>query len=176
MRIAIYISSVTGKTRRMAEACARALQDAGHTVAVMDTNRMDAPAEAEIHIIAFWCRRSGPDDASLTLIENCAGKRMLAIGTIGGNADGDYGRRVENAARNAIEKNNICIGCKVCQGSPDMRRIEKRRFLPKDDPHYVDDAKYRHSLELQGRPNAQDIEEICGYAVNIISRENVQGS
>jgi len=161
MYIPIYYSSITGNTKKLADYVAEDLRTLGHQAEVLPTSGPDKEEGEKgrgISVLAFWCRRSGLDDLSAARLSRWKGKNILAVGTIGGHVKGDYGDRVRRNVREQISQDNVCLGVCICQGSVDLKRIEKRRRLPRDSKHYVSDKKYRRFLETQGHPDQTDLE------------------
>ncbi len=169
MKIVIYYSSRTGNTKKLAEALSVSLAGS-HTVSLIKTAEAGEPVEADLYLLSFWCRKSGMDDLSLRLLEKFTGKRILAAGTIGGDAEGAYGRRVCENVRASIEKANFCAGVFVCRGAVDLARIRKRMALPETDPHYVGEEKYRKYLLTQSHPDENDLRRVAEYVSACLAR------
>ncbi len=164
MYISIYYSSITGNTKALADYVAEDLGSQGHQAAVFPSSAPDRDEDDEdrgICILAFWCRRSGLDDLSARRLSRWKGRKVLAVGTIGGNVEGDYGDRVRRNVSEQISQDNECLGVYICQGSVDLKRIERRRHLPEDSKHYVSDKKYRRFLATQGHPDREDLESVA---------------
>lgn len=173
MNISIYCSSITGNTRKLAVYVAEKLRSAGHEALLWDSSdlvRKDQGDEEEpdISILAFWCRRSGLDDYSADLLSRWKGRKIVGIGTIGGNVRGAYGDRVRENVKKAIGQENICLGVSICQGSVDLKRIERRRHLPKESKHYVSPEKYRRVLKTQGHPDQEDLKRVADYVSRVL--------
>ncbi len=183
--IAIYYSTITGNTLKLAKYIEELLRDKGYEV------RLERSSEAESYtagsadatgavdvagladatdiadaadivdaspcIIAFWCRLSALDNISLSFLDRCSGRKILAIGTMGGDTGGEYGERVEANVRAAVEGNNTCLGVYLCQGSVDLERLRKRLYLPEDNPHYVSPEKFQRHVDMQGHPDESDL-------------------
>lgn len=160
MRIAIYYSSITGNTKRLAEYLTKVLSDVGEQVSLYQSAMEKDLCQADLYIIAYWCRRGGMDDLSIQTLEKCQGKKVMAVGTIGGNAAGPYGQRVIHKVEETVREENICIASLICQGMINPKRTEIRRNLPVDDPHYLDDENYARHLANRGRPNEEDLKKI----------------
>ena len=103
------------------------------------------------------------DDLSKELLSRWTGRKIIGIGTIGGSVKGPYEDRVRKNVTRAIEEDNICLGVGVCQGSVDLKRIERRRHLPKESKHYVSPEKYRRFLGTQGHPDQEDLDGILSF-------------
>ena len=155
MNITVFYSSITGNTRKLAAYVAKSLEKDGYTVELEESSLPEDRDQTEsilpdISILAFWCRRSGLDDISAGMLDSWKGRKIIGIGTIGGNAGGDYGDRVRSNVKEAIEKDNICLGVGICQGAVNLERIEKRRHLPRESKHYVSDEKLT-STKIRGK-------------------------
>ncbi len=173
MNVSIYCSSLTGNTRKMAVYVAEKLQSTGYEVTLLEASDVVRRGDGseiipDISILAFWCRRSGLDDLSANLLSRWNGRKIIGIGTIGGNVKGDYGDRVKKNVKEAIGRDNICLGVGICQGSVDLKRIERRRLLPKDSKHYVSPEKYRRVLKTQGHPDQEDLKSIADYVSGVL--------
>lgn len=162
MKVSIRYSSVTGNTKRLAERLASDLCERNHDVILKDVGN-PPDVGADVVILAFWCRKSSLDDKSIRFVSSLHGKKIIAIGTVGGRADDSYGCRVEDSVRQVLEKCNTCFGVLVVQGSVNMKGIERRRMLNEDDPRYVDEQKYARLLGNQGRPHEQDIQDALEF-------------
>lgn len=169
MQILMYISSITGNTKKVALHAADYLTAAGHDVTIEDTPRFLATnsneseikiPSADLILICYWCRRASMDDASMKLLSLCKDRKIALIGTMGGNVQGTYGNRVrQNAAELAAEHNTL-IGSFLCQGKIEKSRTEKRRNLPKNHIHYLDDEAYARHLASRTHPDEQDLTDV----------------
>lgn len=174
MHITVYYSSITGNTKKLAVYMAQRLRLSEYQVELTESSLAlkegyIEEGQTDIIILAFWCRRSGLDEVSAELLSRRRGRRIIGIGTIGGDAGGTYGDRVRRNVREAIEKENICLGVEICQGAINLKRVERRRYLPKESKHYVSPDKYERFLRTQGHPNQEDIESIAAFVEKILS-------
>ena len=160
MNIAIYYSSITGNTKKLAMYIKEQL---GEGASIYATQSATELVPADLYIIAFWCRRSSLDDHSIILLEKLKNKRIIAVGTIGGDAYGAYGQRVINNVTNMINVHNQALGVYVCQGSIDLKRSERRLRLPDSNPHHIDMEKYQKHVRTQGHPDSEDLLRIWNH-------------
>lgn len=169
-KIIIYTSSITGNTRKVMDHIATGIEEVGqierYNTALWAADPFEL-SEADLHIVGFWCRRGSLDDASLQLLKALAGKNVLLIGTLGNYPDSPYGKRV-------IERvNEVATSCKrlgtfLCQGKIEESRTEKRRSLPKDHIHYLDDRGYQRHLDSRSHPDSKDLEDALSYVRSIL--------
>lgn len=163
MKVAIIYSSTTGNTEKVAGYLNEYFISRNCRVSYVRAAEVlmhHGLPDADIYILAFWCRRSALDYLSEKILELLKDKQVIAVGTIGGDAAGDYGRRVEHTVEQIISKYNHCLGVMVCQGAVDMRKMELRRALSQDNPHYVSQEKYMRHLGNVGRPDMTDLEQV----------------
>ena len=149
----LSVSSLTGNTAYIAAAAVEAAQEIGWAIHDLEEG---ATPQTDVVIVCFWCRRSSLDDKSLDVLARCEGKRILALGTFGGYPTSAYAKRVRDNVRARICERNECLGVFLCQGKLPKKRIDARRALPPDRPHYLDDYAYERVLEGLNHPNATD--------------------
>lgn len=172
MKILVYISSLTGNTKKVGLHVAEKLRSLGHDVTIENTHetasvirnlsaaerKSYALPSADLVLVCFWCRRSGMDYESLLIPEFYTGQRIAALGTMGGEVNGSYGERVRTNVKTLLTIQNQCEGVFLCQGKIREARTEARRNLPPDDPKYLDDAGYARHLATRSHPDEKDLE------------------
>ena len=152
--LALTVSSATGNTAMIADGVRAVLEEVGWTVR---NAPLDAQPAEETVVVCFWCRRNSLDPRSLRFVQNCQGKRMLLFGTMGGFPVGAYAEGVRSNVARAVSERNECLGVFLCQGKVRDGRIEKRRNLPADDPHHLDEWGVTRLTESLKHPNETDI-------------------
>lgn len=157
-KVILSISSCTGNTRKIAEALEKELKHKNYEINIWDKKSDNNIQDEEaLFIICFWCRRSTLDFESLKTVDLLKGKDILAFGTMGSYPDSDYGKRVEGNVNEYISRDNNCLGVYLSQGKVSLKRTEKRRQLPKDHPHYLNEEGVKRHLESQKHPDETDI-------------------
>lgn len=173
MKILMYISSLTGNTQKVALHVAGKLKSQGHEVILANTHetlsaikslsyseRESYPLpSADLILVCFWCRRGSIDDDSQKLLSLYSNQKIAALGTMGGDPLRPYGERVRANAAAAISARNILAGVFICQGKIAESRTEKRRNLPKDHIHYLDDEAYARHLASRSHPDEKDLND-----------------
>jgi len=184
--VALSVQSRTGNTRLIADALREhlisrgwqvedlAAPEAAPTIAPTDISEpggtvvtpIVTPADAricDVLIICFWCDRSTLDPNTRELIAACTGRRVLAFGTMGGYPDSPYAEKVTANVSELIGHANTCLGVCLSQGRVSMDNVERRRMLPVDHPHHLDDAGVARLVESQKHPDASDIARAVAF-------------
>ncbi len=187
--VEVFVSSVTGNTKKLSDALIPCLQSMGYTPRVTDTSQAlhtsqtpdttQSPDEEKNTdadkpvILCFWCRKAGLDDLSLRLVRNLSGRKIAAFGTMGSYPDSPYGNQVrENVSRAICEKNHL-LGLYLCRGKIDEKRTSKRRSLPTDHPHYLNDEAYKRHLSSRTHPDEEDLEQAVEFIKRSLSYEDI---
>lgn len=159
-KVVLCISSSTGNTRKIAEGLKEELKNENCEISVLN-NKTDDNIQDEdaLFIICFWCRRSTLDFASLKTVDLLKGKNILAFGTMGSYPDSSYGERVRQNVEEYISRENKCLGVYLSQGKVSLKSTERRRNLPRDNPHYLDDEGLKRHLDSQTHPDENDIKK-----------------
>ena len=157
----IAISSLTGNTAAIADGVQSALRDMGWT---MREHVEGITPPDDVVVVCFWCRKSSLDDASMRTVQACHDKKIIAFGTFGGYPQSTYADLVRANVTTVIERENECLGVFLSQGKVNPKRIESRRALPSDDPHYLDDWSLERLMEGQNHPNATDVQYARAFA------------
>lgn len=153
-RVAILYSSVTGNTRRIAEALAASSGDR-----LLDVRGMDSLPDADVLALGFWVRRGQPDELSQRLWRNLTGKAVFYFGTLGAWPSSAHARRCREVAEQVLhESGNRCFGGFLCQGrvNPQLVALSDRKGT-----HPLTEERRARLAEAARHPDAAD----CAAAV-----------
>lgn len=151
----VHISSLTGNTQKLAE---RVLAQLPIQYEMIDSKDCGQLTNEKV-ILFFWCRRSNMDPLTLKVLSRLSSCDILAIGTMGSYPDSPYGIHVHELVEETIRKENHFLATYICRGQIDPERTMRRRALPKDSLHYLDDAAYERHLSSHGHPDEKDIQQ-----------------
>ncbi|MDO4553570.1 MAG: flavodoxin family protein [Lachnospiraceae bacterium] len=166
-----YLSTVTGNTKKLAEGVKNKLKEQGICLNLHENENFQPDnMENELILIFFWCRRSTLNPESKVFLEKWKGKRVIAIGTMGGYPDSEYGNRVRKNVRTDIEKENYCEGIFLSQGKIDEQSTAHRRSLSPENPHYLNDEAYERHLESRKHPNQEDIDGAFAFLLERLTK------
>ncbi len=174
-KIILWISSVTGNTKKVAFALLEVLLDHDCRPLVCGNDRHILDEAAQKYgvvtsgktqglivrdtavVFCFWCRRGSMDDASMAFLDKLDNCEIFAFGTMGSYPDSEYGKLVYDNVKDEINKRNKTGSIFLCRGQISESRTMKRRSLPVSHPHYLDDEGYLRHLSSHGHPDDVDI-------------------
>lgn len=171
--IAIFVSSLTGNTQKIADAIKMDLEQKDYSVVMQDSCMiMKTLTNAQFYILCFWCRRACLDDDSKKLLAQYKNIPFLAIGTCGHYPDSDYGYKIKKNITEYINEENLCIDVFLSQGAVFPFSTEHRRNLPAHHPHHLDDDGYARHIESQNHPNETDIKNAIDFLNSYLQDSN----
>ena len=120
-RIAVAYSSVTGNTRRLAEALAAASGD----VLLSLRDRPDL-TQYDLLALGFWVRKGAPDELSQRAWTQLSGKYVYYFGTLGAWPWSDHAMRCrETASSLLVAGGNSVLDGFLCQGKVNPKIVEQ---------------------------------------------------
>lgn len=153
-RALILYSSVTGNTRRIAEALAASSGDS-----LLDVRHLEALPDADVLALGFWVRRGQPDAMSQAVWRKLRGKSVFYFGTLGAWPSSAHARRCREVAELVLHENgNRCLGGFLCQGrvDPNMIALSARKGT-----HPLTEERRARLAEAARHPDEAD----CAAAV-----------
>ena len=126
MKLLVVYSSVTGNTKKVAEAIARAVPGSAlHPV----EEAPSAAAAKDFDLVAagYWVDKGMPDAKCRAWLETLEGCRLALFGTLGAWPDSDHAKECQAKAAELVstpERGNTVCGSWLCQGRVDPKVIE----------------------------------------------------
>lgn len=153
MRVLTVYSSVTGNTRRVAEAIAAETPGQG----LCPVDEAPEPADYDVLLLGFWVRRGQPDPRMLRYMERVYGKELVLFGTLGAWPDSDHALRCAAAAADMMHgRGNSVRGVFLCQGRVNPKILEKASDSLRQKHPPTEERRLRH-LEAAKHPDARDL-------------------
>ena len=159
---AVIYSSVTGNTKLVAEAIAKAA--GGDIFNVNDS--MPNLDRYEILALGFWLKRGGPDPLMKNFLPTVSNARVVLFETHGTETGNEHA--VTAFARAAYLLGSGCdiVGTFDCQGKISQKLIDKRRAAGADDPHNSVDSIERWE-RASTHPDENDLRRAAEFVANI---------
>ncbi|MDR1044352.1 MAG: flavodoxin family protein [Candidatus Adiutrix sp.] len=170
MKSLVVYSTLTGNTRKIAEALAEALPPGAECF-----NLRDAPEPEAYDLIlpGFWVNRGQADQASLAYLEKIKGQKVVFFFTLGAYPDSGHADEVAaDTERRLSENGNQVLGHFRCQGKVDPELLEKmKKMLPPDHPHAQMTPERQARLEEAARhPNEDDLARARRFIADLLAR------
>ena len=80
MKAAVVYSTLTGNTKKVAEAFCKGLGDGAE---LFDVNNAPDPAAYDLVAVGFWVDRGHPDQKSMDFMKKVTGKKVFSFFTLG---------------------------------------------------------------------------------------------
>lgn len=156
MNMLLTYSSKTGNTKAVAEAIATILPKEVDFLKISEVNNVD---KYDAVIVGFWVDKGMPNEQALSFIRVLEYKKIGYFFTLGASPDSQHAKDCHDKTIALFtEHNNTVISSFCCQGKIDPALTEQFKNLPKNHPHYMDEARMKRHQEAALHPNAKDFE------------------
>ena len=160
MKWAVIYSSVTGNTKKLAEASAKAFNaDIFSMQDVPDLSEYDAL------FIGYWLRRGSPDDKTAQFLKSLSNKMVAFFQTHGAYAGSEHAVTAFARAGALLGDNCYVLGTFSCQCavSPAMIKARKEGKIPGHKNDNLEDCIKRWK-EAESHPDENDLKAIQAFA------------
>ena len=166
MKILITYSSLTGNTRKLAEALHLALPNADLCPIAA------APKAADYDFIfaGFWVEAENANEAMRAYLKTLGNKKVALFATLGAYPDSQHAQDSLKAAAAEIPNANV-VDTFICQGQIDPTMIEWMEQLPADDENAPTEARRQLWKDAEGHPNDADIKAVTEWGQSVIGRQ-----
>ena len=115
MKVQVLYASLTGCTRRMAEAIYEGIP--GDNKSIHDLAEGIPPLDGDILLVGYWGIAGGPDKETKAFLSGIRDKAVGIFCTLGYYADSDHGRATLKTGFDLVKDNNEVIGGFVGNGA-----------------------------------------------------------
>lgn len=154
MRTLIVYSSLTGNTRKVAEAIKEAFGEDADIFPVEEK----PPADGYNLIAAgFWVDRGTADKKAQEYITGLRNKKVALFATLGAYPDSEHARQSMANAVSLLDDSNQFIGSFICQGKITPKLAEQFKKLPEGHPHAMTPERAARHREAAKHPDEADL-------------------
>lgn len=163
MKYAIFYSSMTGNTKKLAEA----LREAFPAEDCVYCGRADSEkaADAETVFVGFWTDKGTCDGPTALLLGNLAGKRVILFGTAGFGGSQEYFDSVLSRVIPNLSQSATYLGGWMCAGQMQPSVLARYEAMKQQNP---DDPKIELLIQAYhnavGHPNSDDCAALAAFA------------
>lgn len=174
MKAAVVYSTLTGNTRRVAEAFCAGL---GSGTELFDVKDAPDPAAFDLVVMGFWVDRGHPDQKSMDFMRRVAGKKVFSLFTLGAKPKTAHAFKCAYTSASYWGEGCEQIGSWHCQGAIDPKLIEQMRRMPKmpGNPHAATPETEARWAAAASHPDAEDLEaakEVARAVRQIVTGED----
>lgn len=170
MKILVAYSSLTGNTKKVAQAVADALGDAADLKPVAEAG--DAAGYDKV-IAGFWVDKSTADKAAADFLAQLHGKQVALFATMGAYPEPPYRDKCLDAAAALVPADNKVLAAGfACMGKIDPKLIEMFKKLPADHPHAMTPEREARHKEAAKHPDEADLAAAAAFARSALAEFN----
>lgn len=147
MKLAIVYSSMTGNTKRLAEAIR---DQVGQCYFGMPS---DEALTADVIFIGFWAAKNSCGADIKVFIEKLSDKKIFLFGTAGYDNTKEYFDEILNSVKSYVAASNTMIGSYMCQG----KVADAMQAKIKDTKPEMYESIKDKLAEAEFHPNEEDI-------------------
>ena len=164
MKSLVVYSSMTGNTKKLAEAVYETLPDEKE---IFELSEAPDPSGYDLVAAGFWFKSGKPNPETLGYLPKLSGKSLFIFATHGAPAEFDHVTNGIEEAKKLAEGAKV-IGSFTCMGAVNPKVLEKVRSMEnKKQPVWIERAE-----EAVGHPDKSDIQglkEAVAAALNALS-------
>lgn len=168
MKSIIVYSSLTGNTKKLAEA----IHNKYPSFELRSIDESVDLSEYDLAFIGYWVNRGTADEACLNLLNNNQSSNIAAFGTSGQYPDSNASIKYSGRVKDLVEERNKYFGGFICQGKIEESRTERRKLIPKGQPHYLTEEGLARHIESRNHPNETDIDRLLSWVDDVLEVYN----
>lgn len=154
MKIAVVYSTLTGNTRKVAEAIHAALPEGAE---IFDVQQAPAPDAYDLVAMGFWVDRGTADARAAAYMPQIKGKKVFSFFTLGAEPISEHAEKCVTATTELYGEGCEIIGTYRCRGAIDPKLIEKMKQFPPDHPHAATEQSRKRWAEAAKHPDDADL-------------------
>jgi flavodoxin len=156
MKILVTYSTLTGNTKKVAEAILKVMPEGTD---IFPIEEAPAPEQYDLICLGFWANRENADNKAQNYMNQIKNKKVALFATLGAYPDSEHAlKTMENAKANLHEENDV-VGTYMCQGKVDEKLIKRFAELPADHPHGMTPERKARIEEASKHPNSEDFKK-----------------
>lgn len=132
MKAAVIYSTLTGNTKKVAEAVLEGLGDGAE---IFDVKQAPDPSVYDLVAVGFWVDRGHPDAKAMEYMKKISGKKVFSFFTLGAKPASAHAYKCAYTAKTYYGAGCEELGAWFCQGAIDPKLIERMRQMPAGGPH-----------------------------------------
>ncbi len=174
MKTLLTYSSLTGNTRKVADAIYEVLKD--YNIDYFPVDEVKDIERYEIIFVGYWIDKGMPNKEALQLLKKLRNKKVGVFFTLGAHPDSEHARKCVEKSINLLEEGNNQILCVFhCQGKISDKLIEFFKTLPPDHPHALTEEKLERYALAAKHPDETDLKRAQEVLKEVFLNEKRRG-
>lgn len=177
MKILVAYSSLTGNTKKVAQAINEVVQ--GELISINDNPN---PNDYDAVIVGYWADRGKADKLADAFLKKVFRKPCGVFATLGAYPDSEHANDVINYGITSLESNQcLVLSSFICQGKINPLLTKKFENLEPEHPHYMTEARRKRHEDSKTHPDENDLkmakktfENFTQFIKNALTGENFE--
>lgn len=168
MKTLVIYSTLTGNTKKIAEAMAQVLPQCD----IFPIEQAPDTANYDFVAAGYWVDKGMPDAKTKKWLEKLENTTLALFGTLGAYPDSDHAKESMakgEALANAPEKNNTVLGSWLCQGKVDPKLLEMMAKM-KDNVHPMTEERRARIEEAKKHPDEKDCQNAQAFILSMLEK------
>lgn len=153
MKAAVVYSTLTGNTKKIAEAVQAGL---GEGAELFDVKSAPDVSAYDLVAVGFWVDRGHPDQKAMDFMKSVTGKKVFSFFTLGAKPASAHAYKCAYTAADYYGAGCEQVGVWFCQGAIDPKLIERMRQMPAGGPHTSSPETEARWAAAASHPDAAD--------------------
>lgn len=167
MKAIVIYSSLTGNTKKIAEAIYEAIP---FNKDIIKLGEKDINIE-EYDIVAagYWVDKGTCDDKIKNILEKINNKEVMIFGTLGAADKGEYYDKIKERIEEILPENNKILGHFLCQGKINEKLTDRYKVMLKENPDDIHiKEQLKNHMEAKSHPDENDIKNAKEFTENAL--------
>lgn len=134
MKVQIIYSSLSGRTKKLAEAIGQEIQKK-QECSLHDLKDGTPVLDGDVILLGYWVDKGGPNKEMKQFMDTVEGKAVGVFCTLGAYADSAHAVQSIQAGVDCVKEKNTVIGSYICNGALSKQIIEMFRKNGKEGAH-----------------------------------------
>ncbi len=152
----VVYSSLTGNTKKVAEAVAEVLAPNCDIHKVEDNPDF---TDYDLVAVGYWVDKGTADKKAADYLKSIKNSNVAVFATLGAEADSPHAVSSLQNGIDMVDSSNKVVGKFICQGKIDPKLLEfmKKQFGSKGHFHSVDEQRLERHRKASTHPDEQDL-------------------
>lgn len=165
-KIAIIYSSLTGNTKKVAEAIFEVIPENKILLSSEEVNE-EIFKDYSDFIVGFWVDKGTANKEIVKIISKIKNKNISFFGTLGADPSSEHGQKVFSRVSSLCQEKNSFLGGFLCLGKVSDELVEKMKKFPLKLVHPLTPERLARIERASTHPDKDDLINAQNYFKNL---------